>query len=451
MRCAIVGGGLLGLTLALRMQAAGDDVTVYEAAPEIGGLAAPWDLGDVTWDRHYHVTLYSDTATRALFAELGVADELEWSTTRTGFFVGGRLLSLSNALEFALFPPLGPVDKVRLAATILRASRSDDTGALAHIPVGTWLRKWSGKTTYERIWLPLLRAKLGEAHERVAASFIRATVARLYAARRAGLDRERFGYVRGGYAVVLRAFEELLARRGVTVRTSTPVRAVVPDGDGAVRVTTADASYAYDRVVVTAPAPVAARLCPALSPPELERLRAVKYQGIVCASLLLSRPLSPYYVTNICDPVPFSAVIEMTALVDPAAFGGKHLVYLPRYCPPDDPLQTLDDESIRARFLAGLRGMHPDLRDDEILAFRVSRVPYVFPLPTLGYTERVPAVRTSADGVFIVNAAQIVDGTLNVNETVGLANDAARTILAAPVARASAEHLAGERLLSGTA
>jgi protoporphyrinogen oxidase len=114
-------------------------------------------------------------------------------------------------------------------------------------------------------------------------------------------------------------------------------------------------------------------------------------------------------------------------------------VYLPRYCPPDDPLQSLDDDTIRARFLAGLRTMHPDLRDEEILAFQVSRVPYVFPLPTLGYTERIPAVRTSVDGLFVVNAAQIVDGTLNVNETVGLANDAARAILAGAVARTLSE------------
>jgi hypothetical protein len=32
-----------------------------------------------------------------------------------------------------------------------------------------------------------------------------------------------------------------------------------------------------------------------------------------------------------------------------------------------------------------------------------------------------------------------VDGTLNVNETVGLANEAARTILTGPVARALSE------------
>jgi protoporphyrinogen oxidase len=433
-RCAIVGGGLLGLTLALRMQAAGDDVTVYEASPEIGGLAAPWRLGDITWDRHYHVTLYSDRATRALLAELGCEDDVVWSTTRTGFFVGGKLMSMSNALEFALFPPLGPIDKVRLAATILRASRADDAGELAHVPVGAWLRKWSGRKTFERIWLPLLRAKLGEAHERVAASFIRATVARLYAARRSGLDRERFGYVRGGYAVVLARFAQALARRGIAVRTNARVRTVTSDDSGGLCVATDDGSSRYDRVVVTAPAPVAARLCTGLSEPELERLRGVEYQGIVCASLLLSRPLSPYYVTNVCDPVPFSAVIEMTALVDPAQFGGKHLVYLPRYCPPDDPLQRLGDDAIRARFVDGLRTLHPDLRDDEILAFGVSRVPYVFPLPTLGYVDRIPAMRTSVGGLFVVNAAQIVDGTLNVNETVGLAERAAPEILAAPAA-----------------
>ena len=338
-----------------------------------------------------------------------------------------------------MFPPLGPIDKLRLAATILRASRADPAGELAHIPVGTWLRKWSGRKTYERIWLPLLKAKLGDAHERVAASFIRATVARLYAARRSGIDRERFGYVRGGYAVVLARFAELLAQRGVSVRTRTPVRSVAPAPNGALCVTTADASFAYDRVIVTTPAPLAARLCPTLSEPELARLRGVEYQGIVCASLLLTRALSPYYCTNICDPVPFSAVIEMTALVDPAAFGGRHLVYLPRYCRADDELQRLDDDAVRARFVGGLRGMYPDLRDEEILAFGVSRVPHVFPLPTLGYVDCIPAVRTSVDGLFVVNAAQIVDGTLNVNETVGLADEAAPEILTAPVARAMSQ------------
>lgn len=432
MRSAVVGGGMLGLTLALRLSQAGDEVTVYEAAPALGGLASAWQLGDVTWDRHYHVTLLSDAATRSLVAELGLGDAFEWTTTKTGFFVDGRMHGMSTTLEFALFPPLGAISKARLAATILRAARIGDARALSTVPVGDWLRKWSGRRTFEKIWLPLLRAKLGEAHERVAASFIQATVARMYAARRSGLKRELFGYVRGGYAAVLERFAALLAERGVTVRTGARVRAVEPASGGGWRVQLAGTESAarFERVVVTAAPPLAARMLPALGAAERARLEAVEYQGIVCASLLLARPLSPYYVTNVADPAPFTAVIEMTALVDPATFGGRHLVYLPKYCAPDDPLLELDDETIRARFVAGLRALHPDLRDDEILAFRVSRAPYVFALPTLGYLDRIPPLRTSAPGLYVVNGSQIADGTLNVDETVRLAERSAREILA---------------------
>ncbi len=108
MRSAIVGGGMLGLTLALRLSQAGDEVTVYEAAPALGGLASAWQLGDVTWDRHYHVTLLSDAATRGLAAELGLGDDYAWTTTKTGFFVDGRMHGMSTTLEFAPLPAARP-------------------------------------------------------------------------------------------------------------------------------------------------------------------------------------------------------------------------------------------------------------------------------------------------------------------------------------------------------
>jgi hypothetical protein len=45
---------------------------------------------------------------------------------------------------------------------------------------------------------------------------------------------------------------------------------------------------------------------------------------------------------------------------------------------------------------------------------------------TLHYTERSrPPLRTSLPNVYLVNSAQIANGTLNVNETVALANASA--------------------------
>ncbi|MEO1498717.1 MAG: FAD-dependent oxidoreductase, partial [Planctomycetota bacterium] len=77
---AVVGGGMLGMTLAHELTKRGVRVTLLEAAPELGGLAAAWTLEDaetgqeVTWDKHYHVTLLSDTRLRTLLAEIGLAD-----------------------------------------------------------------------------------------------------------------------------------------------------------------------------------------------------------------------------------------------------------------------------------------------------------------------------------------------------------------------------------------
>ena len=113
-------------------------------------------------------------------------DKIQWTTTRTGFYVDSKLYSLSNTLEFLQFPPLSFVDKMRLGATIFYASRIKDWKALEKIPVEAWLEHWSGRQVVKKIWLPLLRAKLGENYRETSAAFIWATIARMYAARRRG-------------------------------------------------------------------------------------------------------------------------------------------------------------------------------------------------------------------------------------------------------------------------
>jgi protoporphyrinogen oxidase len=419
----IVGGGLLGMTLAHRLRQAGHRVTLLEAAPGLGGLASAWSIGDVVWDRHYHVILLSDSFLRALLEEIGLADELRWSSAKTGFFSGGRLHPLSNVLEFLRFPPLNPLERLRLAATIFHASRIRDWKPLEHERVADWLERWSGRGTCEKIWIPLLRAKLGEAYRETSAAFIWATIARMYAARRSGLKQEMFGYVRGGYARILERFTDVLRSSGIELELETPTRSVARSADGRIEVDCEHkGSRRFDRVALTVPAPVALRICPGLSQDETRRLREIRYVGIVCASLLLERPLSPYYITNITEGwVPFTAVIEMSALVNREQFGGRTLVYLPRYALPGEPVFARSDEEIREEFVGALRRMHPGLAQGDVLAFRVSRVPAVFALPTLGYSERLPPTASSIPGVHIVNSAHIVNGTLNVNEVLALA------------------------------
>lgn len=431
---AIVGGGMLGLTLALRLAQAGRRVALYEAAQEIGGLAAAWSFGDFTWDKHYHVTLLSDLRLRKLLGELDLEQELLWRETRTGFFSGGRLHSLSNTWDFLCFPPLSLLAKLRLAGTIWHTSRLSDLGPLEDELVETWLRRLSGRTTWERMWLPLLRSKLGDAYQRTSAAFIGATIARLYAARRNGLKREQFGYVPGGYARILARFGERLRELGVELRLGQRVSQIDSHSVGP-NVTTADGdTQSFDRVVLTLPASQIAEVCPGLNAGEQSRLREMEYLGIVCPAVVLRHPLAGFYVTNLTDgDLPFTGVIEMSALVDrDQQFAGKTLVYLPKYVTADDPARHWTDQDLRAQFIPALRRVYPRVAESDVLEFRVSRVRNVFALPTLGYSRRVLSRDTSLPGVHIASSFQIVGGTLNVNETVGLAEQAASDLLSLP-------------------
>lgn len=420
-RWGIVGGGMLGMALAHRLRQTGFDVTLLEASKQVGGLTSAWKLGDITWDKFYHVILQSDTNLRELLKELGLEKEIKWVETKTGFYTDGKLYSMSNSIEFLSFPPINFLDKMRLAATIYFASKVKNWRKLEKIPVEIWLRKWSGNRTFNKIWLPLLRAKLGDNYKNTSAAFIWATIQRMYSARREGLKKEMFGYVPGGYSRILNKFCKTLVNEGADIKTDCSVKKVY-QSNGRVTIEFENGNIdSFDKVILTIPSPITEKICSGLTEQEKEKLRNVKYLGVVCASLVLRKPLDKYYVTNITDSfAPFTGVIEMSALVDKKEFKGKNLVYLPKYVVPNHPIFVKSDEEIKDEFINALLKIYPHIKKDDILCCGVARANYVFALSTIDYSKNLPPVSTSIPGVYILNSAHIINGTLNVNETLGL-------------------------------
>ena len=435
----IVGGGIMGMTLAHRLAQQGQEVTVFEAAPEVGGLVSSWKMpvgsGDnrkeVEWDKFYHVILLSDFRTRNILKDIGLEHTIEWVETKTGFYINGKLYSMSDTIEFLKFPTLNLFDKFRLGLTILVASRIKNWKKLEKVPVTDWLKRWSGKNTYNRIWLPLLRAKLGDSYTKTSAVFIWATIQRLYGARRSGLKKEMFGFVPGGYKTVIEAFKQTLLDEKVTVKTNTSVKEVKTGADKLPLIRLADDSVeSFDEVIVTLPSPIATRLCTGLSPTEITKLENIEYLGVICVAVLMDKPVSDFYITNITDSrFPFTGIIEMTALVNKEYLGGKTLVYLPKYLSPDDPLFKQSDDQVRDYFLDNFKTMYPVIKDEHIQFAGVARAKHVITVAKLGYSESLPAVHTSLPNVYIVNTSYIIDGTLNVNETVRVAETKLEEIL----------------------
>jgi protoporphyrinogen oxidase len=428
----IVGGGMMGMTMAHRLSQQGHKVTLFEAASELGGLVSPWKMNDVEWDKFYHVILLSDSRTRNILKDIDLDDKIEWVETKTGFYINGKLYSMSDTVEFLKFPTLNLIDKFRLGLTIIVASKIKDWKRLEKTPVTDWLRRWSGKRTFNKIWLPLLRAKLGESYQRTSAVFIWATIQRLYGARRSGLKKEMFGYVPGGYKKVIEMFKQKLLNEGVSVRTNHAAREVRTSSSGKPLIDFGNGTaQEFDEVIVTLPSGIAANLCKELSETEIRKLKDVEYLGVVCVAVLLDKPISQFYITNITDTrFPFTGVIEMSALVDKKKYlGGKSLVYLPKYVTSDDPLFNQSDDEIRSYFLDNLKKMYPWLSDDNIKFAGVAKAKHVITVAKLNYSEVLPGIKTSMPGVSIINTSHIKDGTLNVNETVRVAETKLEEIL----------------------
>ncbi len=429
-KIGIVGGGILGLTLAVHLSDRGFRVTVIEAEDRVGGILIPIEIGNYLWDRFYHVILNSDESLLGFLERLELHRAIEWGPAKTGFYTDGAFYSMSNILEFLRFPPLSFIDLLRLGGTIFMTSRIKSWQKLENVPVEQWLRRLSGHRNFRKIWLPLLKSKLGENYRITNAAFIWSTIARMYSARRSGAKQEMFGYIRGGYATVLDHLRTLLERQSVEVICGKAVVQVRKrDRDMQIELSGGDRLSA-DAIVMTNDCGAIAALCPELTEAERARLRQVQYEHVVCPVFLLKKPLGGYYITNITeDGFPFTTAIEMTALVDKITFDGNSLVYLPRYLADDDPCLQWDDAALCGTFFSSLRRMYPGLREEDIAASTVARARCVFPVTTINYSKDVmPGTRTSVKGLFIANSSQIPNGTMNVNELVALSHRKAREL-----------------------
>jgi protoporphyrinogen oxidase len=437
-RAGVVGGGLLGLTLALKLAKRGFEVELFEAAPEVGGLATWHDYGRFIWDRFYHCILPTDRHLIGLIENLGLAEQLEWRQTGTGYYARGRCFSMSKSSDYVKFPLLSWLDKGRIGATIVYATLAADPMKLYSISAEDWLTRWCGRRGYEVFWRPLLRAKFGPFYDQVAAVFIWATLTRLFGARSGAASKEKLGYVRGGYHAILARIEAKLAEAGVVVHKGAPVTAI-RETAGLTR-PTCEVSFGrngnggrrtFDQVFFTGPtglarSVVAPSLMTEVERAERENPASRAYLGIACLVLALKRPLTPFYVLNVGDEnLELTGVIEMTNLVDAAKeTAGLSLVYVPKYMDSQDPRLEADDADIeRALLDRGVRKIVPDLRTDEIVYCRVHRTKFVQPLPLVrdgaapGWAAS--AARATARSFQIVNTSMLRCATLNNDEVVG--------------------------------
>jgi protoporphyrinogen oxidase len=415
MNIAVVGGGIMGITLGYYLAKQNHHVEIFEASSELGGLAGPLVLPDGTpVDRFYHAILSSDSQLADLCAELGISDQLRFNQTRMGFYWHNKIYSMNNVIEFMRFPPLGWMDRFRLGLTVLAAQRVSDWRSLESISVKEWLMKIGGKTTYENIWRPMLKAKFDGNFDTIPATWIWSRLVRIKSTRKGVSQKEMSGHLIGGYITLLQAMAKKVVEMGGHIHLKTPVQEIAIDNEKVAGVCVGGVVQKFDRVVVTAQIPIFRRLISAASQDYHDFLSKTDYLGIVSPLLVLSKPLTGYWTLNITDDhFPFTGVIETTTYIDPKYVGGHHLVYLPKYTLPGSTWQTMSDDEIRQVWLKNLKAMLPSFDEATVKYFLVHRERYVEPLHPINCAHLIPPIKTPVQDLYLVTTSQIYPALTN--------------------------------------
>lgn len=415
MSVAIVGGGIMGVTLGYFLTEAGVRVTIYEGGPTLGGLAGPITLPDGTEvDRFYHAILSSDEHLSALCADLGLTDKLRFKPTGTLVYANGRLAPMNGLVDFLTFPPLRFIDRIRLGLTVVAANRVKDWRDLEQVPMRDWLVKAGGEEGFRRFWGPMLQAKFDGAVGDTPATWMWSRLVRARSTRKGVNQKEESGHLIGGYRTLLDAMAARIRAKGGEIRLSTPVRRVAIDGDRVSGIDVDGTVVPHDAAVVTMQAPVAARLVPEAPASYLERLTAQKYLGIVCPLFVLDRPLTGVWTLNIADgDALVTGVIETTSYIDPSFVGGHHLVYVPKYIAPGSPWLTASDDDVRTAWIAALKRIAPDFSEASIRYCLVHRERFVEPLHGRGAGAAILPIDAPVQGLHVVTTSQIYPALTN--------------------------------------
>lgn len=424
MNIGIIGGGLSGLALAQRLGRKGHSVSVFEAADQPGGLATYEDHGPFVFDRYYHVILPSDQHLMGLLDDIGLKDKLRWETTLTGFWVDRAMHSMSNTLEFVRFKPLSLWSKFRLGLTILYCSRINNWRRLEKITVEKFLLRHSGRATYEKMWKPLLLAKLGESYRRVSAVFIWTYIKRMFSARDSSVSKEQMGHVFGGYKTIFDRLEKVIEEQDGKLHLGRQVSRIegVRGGSG-INVHTDTGTEHFDKVIFTGPINVLQKVAEENLISVEKSGKDVEYLGVMCMALVTKKPLTEFYILNIADDrIPFTGVVGMSNILAEEETAGHHLTYLPKYVLSTDDELRRPEEELREEFLKGLRLMFPDLADEDIVSARVHRAIKVQPLQVIDFSELIPSTSQQHPDFFVHNTSQFVNNTLNNNAVVDAVN-----------------------------
>jgi protoporphyrinogen oxidase len=424
MKIAIIGAGFSGMSAAYDLTRAGHQVTIFEAAENVGGLASGFTDPGWEWsvEKFYHHWFTSDKHMLSLIKELGWSDKVIFPRPLTVMYHEGKFYPFDSIFKALLFPGLGfGINKIRFGLVGVFLRLTNNWKVLEKFTVDGWLRKWAGEKVYRLMWEPLVVGKFGERYYR------QVTMAWMWARLKARTTR--LGTFEGGFQNFSNLFADRLREMGVGIQLGTPVTRIERTENSDTVTVLGTTAEKFDKVLVTLSPEGMARLVPSLPEAYLHGLRNLKSMGALVITLALKHQLSEqgYYWYNLPKSAgyPFLALVEHTNFLPAEKFGGDHILYMGDYLEPDHEFFRLSLEQLLERFLPALKKINPRFEPDWVRKAWLFRTTYAQPVPLVNHSRNIPPIQTPLPGVYFASMSQVYPWDRGTNFAVEIGRNAA--------------------------
>jgi protoporphyrinogen oxidase len=432
MRVAVLGAGVAGLTSAYRLGLEGHEPVVYERWPGLGGQAATIDVGDgVRLERYYHALVTTDRDIVELCEELGIGDELATWPSTLGMFYGGRLYPFTSPLDLLRYKPMSPLARLRMGfAVFMLQRRAHDLEPFEGLTIREWVTDKMGRQAWETVWGPMLRGKFGDQAGEISMSWLWAKLRTRRQLDRDQAKEEKLLYPRHSFEVIFERLEDRINELGGRVLIDHPAARVERGPEGGFLVHAgAPGSFRrghdprefdvagdperFDAVIGALPTDIFEQVLDAELRAEVgdgyfDRANSIEYFEALCLLVETDRQFHPYFWTNVADEdMRFIGLIELTNLVAPAHYGGRHFMYVANYLPRGHEWLSLDMEALWELYEPGLRRINPGFSRDWVKQSWRFREPAAQPVVLPNYRDRMPPYETGVPGLVMANTTQV--------------------------------------------
>lgn len=410
MKIGIIGAGYSGLTIAKELEEKGQEVTIFERQPYVGGMVDTIEIFDTRLEKYYRHIFKSDKEAINLIKEMGLENELIWPATKMGYLSNKKPYLFGTPISLLKFKPLNLIQKLRFGFNVIHIKLINDYKKLEKVTAEKWLKDRIGDKVYSQVWEPLLISKFGEKKDQISMAWLWGKIK--LRSTSSTPEGEQLGYIKGSYQKLTDNFYKYLLNKNVDIKLETSVKEITKENDKYVVKyirNEKEEKEEFDVIVSTIDYKGFEKLFDKyMKEEEKRKIQKVNYTSARTMMIVANKSFSPFYWLNIGDnDIPFGGIIEHTNFIDKSNYDNNHILYISNYMTEDNKLYNVSKEELLKEYMKSLTKINKEFTMENIKDYYVFDEKYAQPIIECNYSEYIMDDKLEKERIYLCTMPQI--------------------------------------------